>query len=257
MHSGDGDCILKQIEICWGCRWLYNQLLFEIFLSNVGCRWWPHCLDPAALVFMFFQSANGDCYPRGRRRNDVQKIGIQIEGAPGRVDIDFFQIRKYKVWTVDVSVAPLCFACFPWLTMMSLLMLMVKVNCFWDCTGRMARLHCFCCVLVVICSIMTRTSESMAGKATDYAWKDRLNREKEYMLLQREQMFWWKYYAMMNMQWPLAEMKQRTYMLKYQVEELKQENYNMVMDIVRMKKEITELKRESALLKMEKARKKG
>merc|ERR1719445_433987 len=117
----------------------------------------------------------------------------------------------------------------------------------------------FWSLIVVVFALMTAVHSRMGGgesKAEEYAWKERLNEQKQWLMMQKQRMFWWKYYQLMYQKVPIYQLKQMNYQTKYQVEALRQQNYNQKMSITQLQSEVNELKRQTALIKRENAAKK-
>merc|ERR1719295_145152 len=113
-------------------------------------------------------------------------------------------------------------------------------------------------VFALLTSVQCRMGMSMGGgsKEEDYAWKEQLNEQKAWLMMQKQRMFWWKYYQLMYQKVPIYQLKQMNYETKYQVEALRQQNYNQKMAITRLQKEVNELKQQTELIKHANAMKK-
>ena len=86
--------------------------------------------------------------------------------------------------------------------------------------------------------------------------KARVMQEKFMLERQKQSMFWMKYYTMMSMQMPLAQLKQFNNYNKMQIVQLQAENNDLKMGITRLQKEVSILKKDTEVLKKENSIKK-
>lgn len=94
-------------------------------------------------------------------------------------------------------------------------------------------------------------SQSNIQKEELLAMKERVNRESMLILREKERMIWWRYYIMMSMQLPMAQLKQFNTFNKMQIVQLQRENNGLKMEIIRIQKEVQKLKYDTEVLKKE------